>query len=132
MNTHLVILALAIIGDAIATYLLIQRTKERPPVCPIGNSCSTVLESPYSKTCGVGNDILGIVFYTLVIAIETALFVGYAHPFLFLAETATLLAGALMSCYFVYLEWRVICAWCFWCTVSAFITWGMAILHFAL
>ncbi|MCK9345274.1 MAG: hypothetical protein M0P64_04150 [Candidatus Pacebacteria bacterium] len=132
MNIHLIVLILAIIGEMVTIYLFAERTKKRPPVCPIGDGCSVVWESPYSKTCGVGNDILGIIFYTLVGIIELAFLAGCTFSYLIPIEYMVLLGGALLSCYFVYLEARVICAWCFWCTLSAFLTWGMATVRFVL
>lgn len=125
MNIHLIILVLAVVGVLEAIYLLIQRKKKRPPVCVIGGSCTTVWESPYSMTFGVGNEVLGIIFYSTVAILEAVLILGAYDPILAIGEWVILVGGSVMSAYYIYLQWRVIRAWCFWCTISALIVWVM-------
>lgn len=129
---HKIILILALVGIATAIYLFIQRVKKRPPVCVIDSDCATVWESPYSKTFGVGNEVFGFVFYATSAAIELALFLGSTDLRLVLGELVFLAGGFVMSCYFIYLQWRVIRAWCFWCTFSAVIVWAMLTIRLVL
>lgn len=132
MNTHLVIFVLALIGICEAIYLAYCRSKNRIPVCIIGDKCGSIWESPYSRTFGVPNEILGIIFYSIVANIEWVIFLGNISPLVLAGEYAVILSGFIMSCYFLYLEWRIIRAWCFWCTLSAVIVWVMVAVRFLL
>lgn len=125
MNVHIVIFILAVVGVLESLYLIYERSKKRAPICVIGSSCETVWDSPYSRTFGVENETLGIIFYTTVVITEGALFLLAYDPLLALGEMLILAGGSVMSCYFVYIQWRVIRAWCFWCTLSAVIVWVM-------
>ena len=128
-DAHLIIFVLSIVGFVEAIYLLTQRMKKRPPVCVIGQSCATVWESPYSKTFGIGNEVLGMIFYGVIGSIEYFIMTGATHLVFFAGEMIILAIGFFMSCYYVYLEWRIIQAWCFWCTLSAVIVWIMALVR---
>ena len=119
MNTHLVIILLALAGIVESLYLRYERNRRRPPVCVIGHSCAEVWKSSYSKTFGVSNEIWGIMFYLTIAIIEWLIFSGSKFTMLTLSELIALVVGAVMSSYFIYLQWRVIKAWCFWCTLSA-------------
>lgn len=132
MSTHFIIFILSLVGISESIYLIYERSKKRAPVCVIGTSCETVWMSPYSKTFGVENETLGIIFYATIALVESALFFLNYDPLLALGESMILTGGAVMSCYFVYVQWRVIKAWCFWCTLSALIVWVMVAVRFLL
>lgn len=127
MTATLTIFVLALIGIGECAYLFFSRMRDREPVCMIGSECHTVLGDVHSKTAGVHNDLLGLIFYGGV-AVVTILLLAHAPYATLLAdiERFMVIAGVGMSVYFVYLEWRVIRAWCFWCTMSAITTWIMA------
>lgn len=131
MNVHLFIFILSLVGAGDSLYLIYERKKKRAPICVIGTSCETVWKSPYSRTLGVENETLGIIFYTVIAMTEGALFLLRYDPLLVLGESIILAGGAVMSCYFVYAQWRIIKAWCFWCTLSALIVWVMVAVRFA-
>ncbi|MHB8651862.1 MAG: vitamin K epoxide reductase family protein [Minisyncoccota bacterium] len=131
MNYHLVLLFLSIAGMAETLYLLRKHVVHQNPVCIIGDQCHTVWESTYSKTFGVSNDILGMVFYALVGVLELMI-VGkmYVGTLFMQAEAMLVVAGFCMSGYFFYLQWRIIRAWCFWCVLSGMTTLLMAAVLF--
>ncbi len=121
---YLVILAVSLVGVAETLYLIHKRRLADHPICPIGGRCNVVLSSKYNKTLGVHNDIAGLVFY-LFFVILAALFL-FEHQFvlayqniILTAAGAVLIVATLMSLGFIYLQWRVIKAWCFWCLMSA-------------
>ena len=80
-----------------------------------------VLTSKYNKIFVIPNDILGLLFYItasftaafLVIGVEPLSFWNFIFKF-------SVAIGSLLSLFFIYLQWRVIKAWCFWCLMSAF------------
>jgi len=127
MTATLGIFILALMGIGECAYLFLSRMRNQEPVCMIGSECHTVLGDVHNKTVGIHNDLLGIIFYGGV-AVVTLLLLGNTPHAMFLTNIERLIvsAGVGMSFYFVYLEWRVIRAWCFWCTVSAITTWIMA------
>lgn len=127
---HLIIFILAFVGACDSLYLIYERKKKRAPVCVIGTSCETVWLSPHSRTLGVENEVLGIIFYSAMMVTEAALSFFNYDPLLVLGEAVFLATGFSMSCYFIYLQWRVIRAWCFWCTLSAVIVWFMLAVRF--
>lgn len=132
MDLHLIIFVLAIIGIAESLYLNYECRRNRAPVCLIGNDCHVVWESSYSKTLGVSNEILGLIFYITLAFIEWVIFKGDTSLQMMTGEYLFLIGGALMSCYFFYIQWRVIKAWCFWCTLSAIIVWVIVAVRFLL
>lgn len=132
MDLHLIIFILSLIGIAESLYLNYECRRHRAPVCLIGDDCHVVWDSPYSKTFGVSNEILGLVYYVAMATIELSLLSGDTSPLMAIGEYLMLIGGALMSCYFFYIQWRVIKAWCFWCTLSAVIVWVMVLMRLIL
>ncbi|OIP65277.1 MAG: hypothetical protein COV32_00480 [Candidatus Yonathbacteria bacterium CG10_big_fil_rev_8_21_14_0_10_43_136] len=129
MDLHLILFILSLVGLAEALYLNYECRRHRAPVCLIGNQCSVVWDSPYSKTFGVSNEILGLIYYTTLATVELVIFSGSASELMIIGEYLILISGAIMSCYFFYVQWRLIKAWCFWCTLSAIIVWVMVIVR---
>ena len=131
MTAFALIFTLAAIGISETNYLISKRVALSAPVCPIGDDCSVVLESKYDKIFLVPNDLLGLIFYFVVLAIAALLVIGTAPfslplSFFALILKIAVLVGSLMSLYFVYLQWHIIKAWCFWCVMSACTIWLMA------
>lgn len=112
--TQQLLIGLATIGICETAYLISKRRRKQEPACIIGDACSIVLGSKYSKTLGIHNDILGLVFYIAILAlvlIETQLLMPLA------------IIGSLSSLYFTYIQFFKIKSWCFWCLMSALNTW---------
>ena len=111
---------MAALGIAETSYLIRTRKAQKHAVCPIGGGCTMVLESKYNSLFGVHNDLLGLGFY-LAMGVVTALTVIGVEPLAWwkLAAQAMVAGAFLMSAVFVFLQWRVIKAWCFWCLMSA-------------
>lgn len=122
LTAHALLFTIAAIGISEASYLVRKRIAAERPVCPIGEGCETVLRSKYNKIFGIHNDALGLVFY-ICAAIATGLLVIYENSldlqsFLILVLRLMLLGATIMSAIFVYLQWKIIKAWCFWCLMS--------------
>lgn len=129
MTPHALLFTLAAIGISETVYLIRKRIAQERPVCIIGQECHQVLESKYNKILGIPTDITGLVFY-VVISLITAFLVIGLEPIVWLDRLAKvlILGGAFVSLYFIYLQWRVIKAWCLWCLISAFTTFFMALI----
>ena len=121
MNAFAWIFTMAALGIAETAYLIRSRIVAERPVCPIGGNCAAVLGSTYNRLLGfVHNDVLGGLFY-LAMAVLTALVVIGIGPAGILTRAMIFLAsgGSVMSAALIFLQWRVIKAWCFWCLMSA-------------
>lgn len=127
MTAFALLFTLAAIGIAETAYLIRERYAEREAVCPIGGGCHQVLSSEYNRTFGIHNDILGLLFYISMSTLTGLAVVGVEPVAVWIVIAAMqVTAAAVMSLWFVYLQWRVIKAWCFWCLMSAATVVGMA------
>jgi uncharacterized membrane protein len=120
LTAHALLFTIAAIGISETSYLIRKRIAAEQPVCPIGENCYAVLSSKYNRTLGVHNDILGMLFYIAFAFIVALLVIGAGDPALWLKLAGLMLAGAsAMSAFLIYVQWKIIRAWCFWCLMSA-------------
>lgn len=129
MTLEAILFTLACLGIAEIAYLIERRKKGEKPVCFIGERCHDVLESKYNKIILFHNDVWGLLFY-LDVAVLAALLVIGVEP-LILWENLLVISvwsGAIISLFLIYLQWKVIRAWCFWCVLSALTIFGMVII----
>jgi len=120
------ILFLTLAGAADAGYLLAQTVSGKAVVCPsvpVGrfnlNQCNIVLATPYAKIFGLPNALYGLAAYLIF-----ALLVLYELNGKRKTGSIKLLSylsglGILVFIYFVYLQFFVIEALCFYCLLSA-------------
>lgn len=119
MTIQAFIYFLAILGIAETLYLLGKKLEKKRPVCIIGEKCNIALESKYSRIFVIPNEVLGLLFYISVVLL------GVSQQKILME--LTIFSGAAFSLFLVYLQWRVIKAWCFWCLMSAATVFLMAI-----
>lgn len=121
---YFLLLLVSCFGILLALYLIHKRWALTSPICPMGGRCDLVLTSKYNKTFGVHNDLTGLLFFVVIAGFSILVILGnplvgqYFRLILSVVGVAVTIA-ALMSLRFLYLQWRVIKAWCFWCVVSA-------------
>lgn len=130
MTALALLFTLSAIGVSETFYLIKARRAGERPACPITGGCHVVLESEHNKILGIHLDILGFIYYTLVLILSGYLVVSVGVISTALIDSLFIVlitTGALMSVYFTFLQWKVIRAWCFWCLMSAFNSWTMAI-----
>ena|SRR3989344_7920159 len=129
MTSFALLFTLAAIGISETVYLVRKRIASEKPVCPIGEGCEIVLTSQYNKIFLIPNDILGLLAYVIISVIAAFLVIGVSPmPLWNFIIRILIITAAGMSFFFTYLQWRVIRAWCFWCLMSAFTIWLMAII----
>lgn len=132
MTAFALLFTLAAIGLAETSYLIRKRRPGQHAACIIGHGCSNVLEGKYNKTLGIHNDVLGFVFYASMMLVTGLYVVDMTSiEYFALAVNAMLLGAAIMTMRFLYLQWRVIKVWCFWCLMSS-VTIGLMILIVAI
>ena len=129
MTSEALIFTLSALGISETVYLIKKRLRSEKPVCLIGEDCLTVLNSKYSKMFGIPNDVLGLLFYIACSFIAAFLVIGVAPltPWILIIKIFVGL-GSLLSILFVYLQYKVIKAWCFWCLMSAFTVFLMGVI----
>jgi uncharacterized membrane protein len=120
MTSQALLFTIAAIGISETAYLIRKRVGGKKPICLLGETCHVVLESKYNRLFGVHNDILGFLFY-LALSLITAFLVVGVGPRVLLDIFAKLLilGGLAMSLALIYIQGRIIHAWCFWCVMSA-------------
>lgn len=110
-----IVVFLATLGVAVATYIAIAESDGGAPACFAGSGgCETVAESSHSELAGINVAVLGIAGYLLLLI--TALLRGDGAR---LAGFAFALIGFGFSVYLTWLELFVIDAICQWCVASA-------------
>ena len=131
MSTFITLLVFSIIGLAIALYLAYKRVTKEKPYCLIGEDCTAVLSSKYSNILGVHNDVAGAGFYVALLLILFMLRADVGPTdLLILAMKLMSGAGIGMGLILLFVQWKVIRAWCFWCIVSDLNTWLVAYIIF--
>jgi uncharacterized membrane protein len=118
---ELVIVVLAGLGLAIATYIRRHKLSGSKLICPLNTDCEAVIHSKWSSTFGFSNEFLGQVYY-LVIGLSYLFFIFY--PTLYTPLVAFILtalsAGAFFfSVFLIYVQIAKIGEWCVWCIFSA-------------
>lgn len=129
MTSHALFFTLSAIGISETAYLVRQRIANKKPVCFLTKDCHKVLESKYKKLFGIHNDLVGLLFYVILAFLASFLVIEMRPLFLWhLLAQVMILGGTIMSIFFIYLQSRVIRAWCFWCLMSATTIFLMAII----
>ena len=128
MTALAILFTMASLGLSETAYLIRKRKASELPVCPIGEDCVVVLNSRYNKFLGVHNEYLGFVFYAVVSLIAVLLVVGVGPRDLMAYFAKIMIFGAsFASLLLLYIQWRVLKAWCFWCVMSAITIFVMAL-----
>jgi uncharacterized membrane protein len=118
------ILVIALIGVAIATYLVYIHYAGIKPICAAGNGgCERVQTSAYSKLAGIPVAVLGLAGYLGILAS-----LAIPRDTGRLAGAAIALSGFGFSLYLTYREIFTIKAICQWCVGSAVLMTALAVL----
>jgi uncharacterized membrane protein len=112
---RLVLIAITVLGVALASYLTYVHYAEIKPLCTAGNSCIKVQSSVYSKLAGVPVALMGLIGYVLILG---SLLVRQSETSR-LATMSLTLVGFGFSAYLTYRELFSIHAVCEECATSA-------------
>jgi len=110
-------LALAVLGLGVATYLTYVHYAGIKPACTAGQSCVKVQTSQWSKLDGVPVALIGLIGYVVILATLLARDREETR----LATLGVTLIGFGFSAYLTYRELFSIHAVCEWCALSAVI-----------
>ncbi len=118
ISLAVVVLVVAIIGFADASYLVIEHYQGVTPPCSITSGCEKVLNSSYSEVLGIPVSLPGALFYIVVAAGALAYLEG-RHEKLFRYSLLFTVFGLLASVWFVFLQVFIIHSYCLYCMGSA-------------
>lgn len=122
---HSWIVPLAFLGLAISAYIHSSKKSNQKLICALGGSCNEVTESKYSRTCGIPNEVGGMVYFVIVMALAMLSILGIGG-YSSISVTSVLIAlsviGSLFSVYLLSLQAFVIRKWCEYCITTALIT----------
>ena len=114
------LIVLSLLGIADAGYLTWKHYRKQPLVCPLNESCSIVTESKWSKMFFIRNEVLGLLYYVSILIAGLMIFLTQANIKTFLIIGT---GGAfLFSLFLVYVQAKIIKSYCFYCLISAFIS----------
>jgi uncharacterized membrane protein len=118
-----VLLALALVGIAVAFYDAHQLYNGQPLWCPPPiNGCNEVANSPYARIYNLPVGYFGVVYYLYMFGLAALLAFDPFSRGLRFAALAYAALGVCFSIYFMYLQIAFIHAFCIYCLVSAVTT----------
>lgn len=103
----------ALAGVAVAGYLTWAHFADSAVVCVAGGGCETVQKSDYAEIAGVPVALLGLIAYTVVLAL-----VAWDSLTARLGAATLALVGLLFGMYLLALQLFVIDAVCVWCLAN--------------
>ena len=116
-----IIILCALTGFSIALFIHFKKKQPAPLVCPIGHSCDPVVHSDYSRFMHIPVEILGILYYSLLLLCYSLL-VMYPLMKTGSVEVTLLIVSGLAFLFSVYLtavQALILKEWCTWCLISA-------------
>ncbi|MEY2641157.1 MAG: hypothetical protein RL150_550 [Candidatus Parcubacteria bacterium] len=118
---YVLILVAALIGLSITVNIYKQKHEKKPLVCPFGADCHTVVTSQFSSFLGIGLELYGAAYYSLVILTYATfiLFPGTVTPWSMFIATGATIGAFLFSLYLTFVQAFLIKSWCSWCLMSA-------------
>ncbi len=112
-----VLLCLALIGFADATYLTAKHFQGEIPPCAI-DGCEIVLTSEYSEVLGIPVSLMGAIYY-LVLSVLLVVYLDTKKELFLRIVLLSSVLGLVASLWFSFLQLFVIKAFCQYCTVSS-------------
>lgn len=126
MTAFALLFTLAAVGVAETVYLIRKRRAEEQPVCIIGDDCHIVLSSKYNRIFGIHNDVAGLAFYLASLVFTAGFLLQLVDTGILTNLFGLMLAGAsVFSLILVFIQWKLVKAWCFWCLMSSITNWLM-------
>ncbi len=106
------------IGIAITLYINIAHLLNKKVICPVNSeSCNIVLDSKYSRTLGIKNEFIGLLYY---IGILVVIYSNPGQNLLLATKLISILASA-YSIILIGIQTRILNNYCSWCITTAVI-----------
>lgn len=113
------LIILAILGIFDSGYIIKKRVKKQPLTCPIDGGCEKVVESKWNHLLLIKNDVAGLLYYFLILFLVLYLiFISDS-----LLSFTKIIAGVSLffSLILVFIQFKIIKEYCFYCLISALI-----------
>ncbi len=116
-----IIILCALTGFSIALFIHFKKKQPAPLVCPIGHSCDPVVHSDYSRFMHIPVEILGILYYSLLLLCYSLLVMYPSMKTEAVEMTLLVVSGFafLFSVYLTAVQAFILKEWCTWCLFSA-------------
>lgn len=122
LNFLIIIASLS--GFLLSVYIFKKKRANEAMVCPIGSDCDNVVHSDYSKFLGIPLELIGIIYYGIILGsysllAASASFSSESTAFILILLS---LVAFLFSAYLTLIQGVVLKEWCTWCLSSAFLS----------
>lgn len=115
-----IILLLAVVGFVVSLYIFLKKRRRKPLTCFLGHNCNVVVNSKYQALLGVPNELVGVVFYALMLVVGLVLWSGVSLPLLMVWLIFGIsLVAALFSVILTGIQWFILHDWCEYCLLSS-------------
>jgi len=114
-----IILFLIVINALISFYLYLSELENQPLICLPYNGCTEVLRSEFSKIYGLSISLLGFIYFIFLFLLTLIAFVN--KDFISAGLIFSFL-GFIFSIYLIYLQFKIIKNYCFYCLIVDFNT----------
>ena len=120
MNYLFILLVFTFLGLFLSISSYITKQSRNKIICLVGDKCSSVVESKYAKTLGVSNELLGILYYGLLVFIFlVVLFAPFLDSyFANMVRWVFVTGGVIFVLYLLYLQRFVLKKWCSVCLLT--------------
>ena len=120
-HLNITLIVLALLGVIDAVYLGWKYVKKEELICPLDGECNKVVNSKWSKFLGIRNELWGVVYYVFVLIFGILLALGRVESFVvYLAVLSGI--GLAFSVFLVYVQAKIIKTYCFYCLISALLS----------
>lgn len=108
-------------GFVLALYIYNKKSTHKTMVCPLNSDCDAVIYSDYSRFLGIPLEILGLVYYGLIVVSYSLFFVfpAFAVPAVVFGVLIITTVAFMFSLYLTFIQAFAIKQWCVWCLISA-------------
>ncbi len=112
---------LSFLGMANSVFLYYKHKKKQPLVCPMNSDCNAVINSKWNNLFGIKNEILGILYY-ISILLGAIFFYLYNKTTIYYLLLISSSIALLFSGFLMYIQKYKIKEYCFYCIISAIIS----------
>ena len=112
---------LSFLGMANSVFLYYKHKKKQPLVCPMNSDCNAVINSKWNNLFGIKNEILGILYYISILLGAIFLYLYNKTTIYYLLLISSSIA-LLFSGFLMYIQKYKIKEYCFYCIISAIIS----------
>lgn len=123
MQSYLInsLVVLSFLGIANSVFLYYKHKKKQPFVCPMNSDCNAVINSKWNNLFGIKNEILGILYYISILIGSILLYFNNETIVYYLILISSSIA-LLFSGFLMYIQKYKIKEYCFYCIISAIIS----------